>query len=186
MGMQLPPEIVHIQPHPIFDPCLLWPKSWMDQDTTWYGGKRRPRRRCVRWGRSSPLKGAHPPVFGSCLLWPNGWMDDDATWYGSRPRARPHCVRRGPSSPRKGHSSPPLFGPRVLLPRSAVSVTDELLFIKKLPVAWKRCRYGVPARTVTKHWVLYYRQWRQGVDNIGGNSLYVRAVCQKTQESQAE
>ena len=31
---------------------------------TWYGGKPRPRRRCVRWIRSSPLKGAHPPVFG--------------------------------------------------------------------------------------------------------------------------
>ena len=79
MGMQLPPEIGHIQPHPSFDPCLLWPKGWMDQDATWFGGKRRPRRRCVRWGRSSPLKGAHSPVFGSCLLWPNGWMDDDAT-----------------------------------------------------------------------------------------------------------
>jgi len=34
----------------------------MDHDATWYGGKPRPRRRCVRWGRSSPLKGAQPPV----------------------------------------------------------------------------------------------------------------------------
>jgi len=22
---------------PFFDPCLLWPNGWMDQDTTWYG-----------------------------------------------------------------------------------------------------------------------------------------------------
>jgi len=41
-------------PHPIFGPCLLWPNGLMDQNATWYGGKRRRRRRCVRWGRSSP------------------------------------------------------------------------------------------------------------------------------------
>jgi len=58
--------------HPIFGPCLLWRNGWMDQDATWYGDKPRPKRRCVRWGRSSLRKGAQPPVFGSCLLWPNG------------------------------------------------------------------------------------------------------------------
>jgi len=42
------------QPHPVFGPCVLWPSDWMDQDATWYLGKPRPRRRCVRWGRSSP------------------------------------------------------------------------------------------------------------------------------------
>jgi len=66
----------------------LWPNGWMDQDATWYLDKPRPMRRCVRWGRSSPLKGAQPS--SSCLLWPNGWMDKDATWYGSRHRPRPH------------------------------------------------------------------------------------------------
>jgi len=45
-------------PHPI----LLWPNGWMDQDATrYYGGKRRLRRCCVRWGRSSPVKEAQPP-----------------------------------------------------------------------------------------------------------------------------
>jgi len=39
---------------PIFGPCLLWLKGWMDQDATWYGGRPRPRRHCVRWGPSSP------------------------------------------------------------------------------------------------------------------------------------
>jgi len=24
---------------PLFGPCLLWPNGWMDQDTTWYGGR---------------------------------------------------------------------------------------------------------------------------------------------------
>jgi len=112
-----------------FGPCLLWPHGLMDQDATCYGSKRQPRRRCVRWGRSSLLNGAQPPVFDSCILWPNGWMDElYATWYGSRPRPRPHCIRRGPSSPRKGHSSPPLFGPCLLWPRSPISATAELLF----------------------------------------------------------
>jgi len=74
-----------------------------------------------------PLKGAQPPIFGSWLLWPNGWMDEDATWYESRPRPRPHCIRRGPNSARKGHSSPRLFGPCLLWPRSRISATAELL-----------------------------------------------------------
>jgi len=33
---------------PIFGPYLLWPNGWMDKDATWYGGKPRPRLRCVR------------------------------------------------------------------------------------------------------------------------------------------
>jgi len=59
---------------------VLWPNGWMDQDTTWYGGRPRPRRRGVRWGPSCPHGKGHssPPhfsaliYFGPCLLWPNG------------------------------------------------------------------------------------------------------------------
>jgi len=61
-------------------------------------------------------------------LWANGWIDEDATWYGSRPRPRPHCIRRGPSSAQNRHSSPHLFGPCLLWPRSPISATAELLF----------------------------------------------------------
>jgi len=106
----------------------------MDQDATWYGGKPRPRRRCVRRDRSSPLKGQQPPVFGSCLLWPNGWMDEDTTWYGSRSRLRPHCIRRGPSSPRKGHSSPLLFSADVYCGhgRSSQQLLSSCLFMPRL------------------------------------------------------
>jgi len=43
---------------PIFGPFLLWSNGWMHQNATWYGGKPPPRRRGVRWGRSSPLQGA--------------------------------------------------------------------------------------------------------------------------------
>jgi len=38
---------------PIFGPCLLWPNGWMDQDTTWYGGRPTPWPHCVRWKHSS-------------------------------------------------------------------------------------------------------------------------------------
>ena len=44
---------------PIFG-TLLSPDSWMDQDGTWYGGRPRPRRLCVRWGPSCPQNRAHP------------------------------------------------------------------------------------------------------------------------------
>jgi len=49
---------------PIFGRCLLWPNAWIDQDTTWYGGRFRPRPHCVRWGPSSPhLKRGIAPHF---------------------------------------------------------------------------------------------------------------------------
>jgi len=53
---------------------VLWPNGWMDQDATWYIGKPRPRRHCVRRGHSSPMDrgAALPLLFGPRLLWPNG------------------------------------------------------------------------------------------------------------------
>jgi len=35
---------------PVFGSCLLWPKGWMHEDTTWYGSRRRTRPHCVRRG----------------------------------------------------------------------------------------------------------------------------------------
>ena len=45
---------------PIFGPCQLWPKGWMDQDATWSRGRPGPRRQCqIRFRSSFPLqKGA--------------------------------------------------------------------------------------------------------------------------------
>jgi len=78
----------------IFDPCLLWPNGWMDQDGTWHGGRPQPRQLCVRWGPSPlPKRDRRPsPIFGPFLLWPNGWMDQDGTLHGGRPWSRPHCA----------------------------------------------------------------------------------------------
>jgi len=44
------------QQPPLFGQCLMWSNGSMDQDTTWYGGRPRPRQHCVRWGLSSPKK----------------------------------------------------------------------------------------------------------------------------------
>jgi len=52
------------QSPPIFDPCLLWPNSWVDQDANWYEGRPRPKQHCVTWGSSFPHKGHSPPIFG--------------------------------------------------------------------------------------------------------------------------
>jgi len=41
---------------------LLWPNGWMHQHATRYGGRPKPRRVCVRWGRSRPpQKGDRAP-----------------------------------------------------------------------------------------------------------------------------
>jgi len=41
---------------PIFVPSLLWPNGCMDQDATWYGGRPRLTRHCVRCRPSCPQK----------------------------------------------------------------------------------------------------------------------------------
>jgi len=55
------PHCVRWRPRPpLLGPCILWPESWMDQDTTWYEvGLPLP-----------PRKGAqHPPTCWPTLLW---------------------------------------------------------------------------------------------------------------------
>jgi len=47
------------QQPPLLGPFLLCPNGWMDQDTTRYGGRPRPRRHCVRWGPSYPYGKEH-------------------------------------------------------------------------------------------------------------------------------
>jgi len=57
-----PPSPKRGRSPPAFGPCLLRPNGCMNQDATWYAGRPRPRRHCVRWGPSPlPPKGAEPP-----------------------------------------------------------------------------------------------------------------------------
>ena len=71
---------------PVFHSCLLWPNGSMDQDATWYGGRRRSKRHCVRWGTQLTLKrGTAPPP---ASFWP---MPVVAKRLGG---SRCHLVRR--------------------------------------------------------------------------------------------
>jgi len=61
-GDPAPPPLKGHSP-PIFGPHLLRPTDCMDQDATWYGGRPRPRRLCVRQGPRSPFrKGERAPT----------------------------------------------------------------------------------------------------------------------------
>ena len=142
MGNQLPSPKKGAEP-PVFGPFLLSPNGWMHQGATRYGGRSQPRRLCVTWGARFPShEGSQPPIFVQCPLWPNDRMDEDTTWYGSRPQPRPHCIKRGPISyARKGHSSPHLFGPCLLWPRSLISATAELLLVKDACL-FSSCRFS--------------------------------------------
>jgi len=44
----LPPK-GHSSPLLTFDPCLLWPNSWMDQGAIWCGYRPWSWRHCARW-----------------------------------------------------------------------------------------------------------------------------------------
>jgi len=94
----------------IFDPCLLCPNGWMDQDGTWHGGRLSPGDFVLDRGPASS-----PKIFGPFLLWTNGWMHQDATWYGSRPQPRRLCVRWGPTFPRQKGTQPQNFWPMFIV-----------------------------------------------------------------------
>jgi len=113
----------------------------MDQDATWYGGRPRPRRHCVRWGPRFPKKGTQqPPIFGPCLWWANGQMDQEATWYGGRPQPRPHCVRTQLPRPERGTAAPPLFGPCLFWPYYTAAHPSQLLLSSLRAYAGNRNR----------------------------------------------
>jgi len=126
MGTQFP--LIGAQP-PIFGRCLLWPNSWMHQDSTWYGGRPRAKRYCLIWTLLSPKTGTRPNFrLMSIVAKRLDGSSQDATSYDGRPRPTPHCVKRGLSPPKKGvQQPPPLFGPCLLWPSSPISATAELL-----------------------------------------------------------
>jgi len=97
-------------PFPIFGPCLLWPKGWMDQDGMEVGLG--PGHIVLDWEPAPlPQKGGRAlPIFGPFLLSPNGWMNQDGTWHGGWPWSKPHCVRWAPAPlPKKWDRPPPIF-----------------------------------------------------------------------------
>jgi len=80
----------------------------MDQDATWYGGRPRPMRHCVRWGPSPPSKKDTAPNIRPGLSWPNGCIYDQyTTCYGSIGLSLRQIVLDG-DPVIKGYSPPPL------------------------------------------------------------------------------
>ena len=87
----------------------------MDEDATWYGGRTRRRRHCVRWEPRSPSPKSHSPQFSpmSVVAKRLDGLRCHLVW--GRPRPRVLCVRWGPSYPqKKGIPTSPNFGPSLL------------------------------------------------------------------------
>jgi len=109
------PSPKRAQPRPIFGPCLLWPNGCMDQGATWYRGRRRSRRYCVRQTPNSPPTkkengGRAAPTFRPI------YCGQTAEWI-KMPLGTE--VGRGiqlPPPTKKGHSNPH-FGPCQLWPK---------------------------------------------------------------------
>ena len=80
----------------------------MDQDATWYGGKPRPGRLCVTWGRSTAPQFSVHVCYGQMA----GWMK---TPLGTKVHlGSDHIVLDGVTALReKGTAAPPLFGPSI-------------------------------------------------------------------------
>ena len=108
---------VENMPPPLFGPCLLWSNGWMEQDTTWYGVRPRPRWQCARLGPTSPTgTGTAAPHFSA-----HAYCDQTAGWIriplGTEVRLRPgDIVLDGDLAPppRKGAQQPPTFQPTAL------------------------------------------------------------------------
>jgi len=101
----------------------------MDQDTSWYGGRPRPRPQCVGWGPSSThlKKGHNLPHFWPMFIVAKRLDGSRYHLDGGRPRPRPHCVTWRSTFPTPKTGTAPIFGPCLLWPRSPISATAELL-----------------------------------------------------------
>ena len=102
-------------PSTIFRPFLLWPKGWMHQDATWYGGKPQRRGLCVYLdGDRAPLpKRGQSPHFSAYV-----YCGQTAVWIkmplGTEVGLGPDDIvlDGDPAIPRKrAHPPPPNFWP---------------------------------------------------------------------------
>ena len=109
VGTQPPPAPKKEAEPPIFDPCLLWPNGWTDQDGTWHEGRPWSSRHCARWRHSSPPQRGIAPQFSTHIYCGQmaGWIQMPLdTEVGLGPG---HIVLDGdpahcPPPQRRGHS----------------------------------------------------------------------------------
>jgi len=129
LGEDPPPK--GAQPPAIFGPCFLWPNVWIDQDGTWYAGRPRSRRYCVRSGCSSAEKGAQHPYFST-----HDRCGQIAGWVkiplGTEVDLGPgHIMLDGhPAPPQKGHNNHSFQPISIVDKRSPISHTGEHLLGK--------------------------------------------------------
>ena len=57
---------------PVFGSCLLWPNGCMDEDTTWYGSRPRPRPHFVRLVPAPLERGTAAPLFSAHVYCSHG------------------------------------------------------------------------------------------------------------------
>jgi len=110
---------------------VLWRNGWMDQDATWYEGRPRPRRHCLRWGPSPPKRQSTAPHFPAHV-----YCGQTAGWIKLLLRTEiglgsGYIVLDGdpaPHSPAERGTAAPTFRPMsVVAKRSPISATAELL-----------------------------------------------------------
>ena len=100
-------------------PCLMWPNGWMDQDATWYKGRPRPRRHCVRLRPSSPRK-----LRGNCASFRGAATPSNTTSLGPMFTSEPSGILIHPAvwlCPQKGGTAfPQFFGPSLFWPNNGM------------------------------------------------------------------
>ena len=100
----------------------------MDQDATWYRVVSWPRRHCVRWGPSSPLKRAYPHFLAHVYCGQTaGWIK---MRLGTVGLCSGHIVLDGdPAPPKQAQATqPPNFRPMSIVAKwSPISATAEHL-----------------------------------------------------------
>jgi len=144
-GSPAPPKGGTTAPPTLFDPCLLWPYGWMDQDTTCCGGRPQSRRHCVRWGTQLPheKKAQQPPLFSTVSCGQTaGWINY-TTWYGGRPHPG-YIVSDGDlaaPTERGTAGQGPHFSAHFALKRLSISATAELSLFRAyvtscIPLSW--------------------------------------------------
>jgi len=94
----------------VCDVGVLWPNGCMDQDETWYGGRPRLRRHCVRW-RRNPQKGAQQtPAFRPMSIVAKRLDESRCHLLGTEVGYGDIVLDGDPAPPtKKGNAAPPTF-----------------------------------------------------------------------------